>query len=174
MNNSIITTNIVRIIVLLLAQVWIFNSMSFNIGVNIDVHFIIYPLAILALPVRVPTALVLIIAFFIGLFIDVFDNSLGVHAGASVLMAYIRNLSFAIVEPFDGYNVNDVPNIKRFGFAWFISYISINLFIHILAYFSFEVFTYIYILDILLNTITSFFVSLIVIFLIQFIFTTKY
>ena len=67
MNNSIITTNIVRIIVLLLVQVWIFNSMSFNIGVNIDVHFIIYPLAILALPVRVPTALVLIIAFFIGL-----------------------------------------------------------------------------------------------------------
>ena len=48
------------------------------------------------LPVRVPTALVLIIAFFYWSFIDVFDNSLGVHAGASVLIAYIRNLSLRL------------------------------------------------------------------------------
>lgn len=148
--------------------------MAFQLGSTIDVHFIIYPLAILALPVRMPQTLVILIGFFIGLTIDIFDNSLGVHAGATVLMAYLRNISFAIVEPFDGYNIQDVPSIKQFGFAWFISYISINLFVHIFTYFSLEIFTYIYILDILLNTITSFIVSIISIFLIQFIFRTKY
>lgn len=148
--------------------------MAFQIGNHIDVHFIIYPLAILALPVRMPQALVILISFVIGLIIDVFDNSLGVHAGSLVLMGYIRNLSFAIVEPFDGYNIQDVPSIRQFGFAWFISYISINLFVQIFTYFSLEIFTFIYILDILLNTITSFIVSIFSIFLIQFIFRTKY
>ncbi|MEZ4910163.1 MAG: hypothetical protein R2774_04820 [Saprospiraceae bacterium] len=174
MSNSINIINVLRILFLVLAQIWIFNSMAFQIGNHIDVHFIIYPLAILALPVRMPQALVILISFVIGLIIDVFDNSLGVHAGSLVLMGYIRNLSFAIVEPFDGYNIQDVPSIRQFGFAWFISYISINLFVQIFTYFSLEIFTFIYILDILLNTITSFIVSIFSIFLIQFIFRTKY
>jgi hypothetical protein len=138
------------------------------------VHFIIYPLAILMMPVGVPKPLVLITAFFSGIIVDMFYDSPGVHAAALVITAYFRPLLLAFLEPYEGYKPDDVPSIYNFGFGWFVSYMSLALLVHIFMYFSIEAFSLVYFFEIFLNSIFSFFVSFLVIMTIHLIFRSKY
>jgi len=50
----------------------------------------IYILFILLLPANTNRSLLLIIAFFTGLTVDFFAHTLGLHAAASVFIAYLR------------------------------------------------------------------------------------
>lgn len=172
--NKTITTNIIRFILIIAVQVVVFSQITFTIGDVAYIHFIIYPLAILLMPVKTPRAVLLLSAFVIGIIIDMFYSSPGIHAAALVFTAYIRNTIIALIEPYEGYNTADIPSLQNFGLGWFVSYLSISLLIHIFVYFSIEAFSFVYFFEIFLNTIFSFIVSFIVILLSQFIFRTKY
>lgn len=172
--NSVIAVNIIRFIIIILAQVLIFKRIAFTTEGLGFVHFIVYPVTILLLPLRTPKGVLLVLGLITGLFIDIFYDSIGVHASALVFTAYIRNLVIAALEPFEGYNQNDVPGIRSLGFGWFVSYLSICMFLHLFFYFSVEAFSFVFILDILLNSVFSFFVSVITILLWQLIFKFKY
>jgi hypothetical protein len=119
---------------------------------------------------KTPKALVLFIAFIYGLGIDAFYNSPGVHAATMVFSAYIKEIVFKFLEPFEGYNINDVPTIKKMGMAWYVSFISFILIIHCFVYFSIESFTFVYLIEILMNTIFTFIASFVLIMLFQLIF----
>lgn len=173
MNNSI-PTNIVRFIIVFLAQIWIFKHITFSFGGFVFIHFLIYPMAVLLLPIKFSRSVALILAFILGIFIDMSYDSVGVHTGALVFTAYIRNIIIAFLEPYEGYNIDDVPTIKNLGIGWFVSFLSISLLIHTFLYFSLEAFSFVFIFEIFLNTISSFIVSFIVILISQFIFRTKY
>jgi hypothetical protein len=172
--NKTLGTNIIRTILLFLAQVLIFKYISFAFSDFAYIHFIIFPLAFLLYPVKTPSIILLPLAFIIGLGVDMFYDSPGVHASASVFTAYFRALVLAYLEPYEGYNSDDVPNVKRMGVAWFISYISICLLVHVFIYFSVEAFSFVYFFDIFLNSIFSFIISTIVIMVLMLIFRTKY
>ncbi|MBK9255511.1 MAG: hypothetical protein IPM42_08495 [Saprospiraceae bacterium] len=172
--NKVVSVNIIRFFIIILAQVLIFKRISFSTEGLGYAHFLIYPLFILLLPVKTPKGVLLILAFITGLIVDIFYDSIGIHASALVFTAYIRNLFIALLEPYEGYNTDDSPTLKTMGIGWFVSYISICLFIHLFFYFSVEAFSFVFILDIFLNTVFSFFPSLIVIVLSQYIFKTKY
>ncbi|MBK8052021.1 MAG: hypothetical protein IPK35_01740 [Saprospiraceae bacterium] len=172
--SRVISTNVIRILLLFFSQVWIFKQASLPIGNISNVHFLIYPMAILLLPVKTTRSLLLIIAFVFGICLDIFYDSPGIHAAALVFTAYVRNIVIALLEPFSGYNIDDVPTIKQLGFSWFISYISILLLIHFFVYFSIEAFSFVYIFEIFLSSVFSFICSFIVVMIIQFIFNTKY
>jgi len=172
--NKYIFPNIIRIIVIFLVQVLIFKQMTFTVDNTIFVHFLIYPLAILLFPVKTPRIILMITGFIMGLGLDLFYDSVGIHAATLVFTAYIRNIVIAFIEPFDKYNVIDVPTIRNLGIGWFVSYLSILLFIHILVYFSIEAFSFVYFFEIFINTIFSFIVSFIIIMLSQLIFRPKF
>jgi len=172
--NKYLQTNILRFIILFLAQVWLFKQMTFNIGNIVNVHFLVYPMAILLMPIRTTKTILLLSAFSFGLFLDMFYDSPGVHAAALVFTAYIRNIVIVLIEPFSGYNIDDVPTIKQLGAGWFFSYISITLFLHCFVYFSIEAFSFVYFFEIFLNSISSFFATFILVTILQFIFRTKY
>ncbi|MGB4961246.1 MAG: hypothetical protein WBO36_17300 [Saprospiraceae bacterium] len=172
--NKAIPTNIIRFIIILLAQVLIFKHITFGLGGTTYVHFIVYPLAILLFPIKTSRVILLFAAFTMGMIVDVFYDSIGIHAAALVLTAYIRNIVIALLEPFEGYNLDDVPTISNMGFGWFMSYLSITLLIHTFVYFSIEAFSFVFFFEIFLNTIFSFIFSFILIILTQFIFSTKY
>ena len=172
--SRVISTNVIRILLLIFSQIWIIKQASFPIGNISNVHFLIYPMAILLLPVKTTRSLLLIIAFVFGICLDMFYDSPGIHAAALVFTAYIRNIVIALLEPFSGYNIDDVPTIKQLGFSWFISYISILLLLHFFVYFSIEAFSFVYIFEIFLSSVFSFICSFIVVMIIQFIFNTKY
>ena len=172
--NKVVVTNLVRASVLILIQVLVLKRIAFEWGDFAFIHFIVYPLVVMLLPVKTARSLVLIIGFLIGLCIDMFYDSPGIHACALLTAAYVRPMILSALEPYEGYSSDVSPTSQSMGFTWFLLYASIFMGIHLLVYFSVEAFSFVFIFEIILNTIFSFIASLLLIMLGQFIFRTKY
>jgi hypothetical protein len=168
-----ITKNIWRFVLLLLLQVLVFRQMQIQgLGFNY-VQILIYPLFILLLPVDISKSWLLILGFLMGLAVDMFYDSPGLHASASVLLAFIRPIVLHQLEPRGGYKVNSVPTRNEFGDNWFYRYASILLGVHLLAYFMLEAFQLSMIGSVLIKTITSLVASLLIVGLYMLIFNPK-
>ncbi|MES2812538.1 MAG: rod shape-determining protein MreD [Bacteroidota bacterium] len=147
--NSAILLNIVRFVLLIAAQVVIFN--------NIDLFGFINPfpyiLFILLYPVNSNRAGLLIASFFLGLTIDLFENSGGVHAAACLILAYFRptyfKFAFGLSYEYQTIKINDRLSPERFTFI-FISILTHHLILFLLEFFKFS-----FILDALWRTILS-------------------
>lgn len=172
MNNPVLT-QFWRFLALLLAQVLVFKHIQFSGEAWRFLHIFIYPLFTFLLPIRLQNTAVLILSFIMGLMVDWFYDSPGVHACALVFTAYIRPLVLGILEPYEGYNMSENPGIKRFGFGWFSSYISILLSVHLFVYFSVEAFSFVFIFDIVMNTLVTFIGTFVVMILIQYLFRSR-
>ncbi len=172
--SPVLIRNIIRFASILTIQVLGLSRIDLTSGDFSYVHLLIYPYALLLLPINTNKVFSLVIALFTGLFVDMFYNSPGVHASALVFTMYMRSMVINFLEPYEGYNTGVSPTMTNLGFSWFVSYISILLFGHLLFYFSIEAFSFIYFFDILLNTIFSFIPSMILILLLQILFKPKH
>ena len=172
--NKIIIVNALRFVILILLQALVLRRITFEWNNLAIIHIMIYPLFILLLPIKTPRVLSVILAFLMGISIDIFYDSLGIHASALLFTAYIRSLILKIMEPFGGYNVEDSPTLDTMGMGWFTSYSATLLIIHIFFYFSVEAFSFVFIFEIVLNTIFSFIASILIILVSQIIIRGKY
>jgi hypothetical protein len=149
MNNEILI-NAVRFVLLALLQVLIFNHIFF-------LGFIspyVYILFILIYPVRKDKqAVFLVTSFLLGLTIDIFSDSGGVNAAASVLIAYLRppilKFAFGNIYEFQNLKISQTPLGQR------LVYISILILTHHLLLFSLEIFSFADILSILIKTLST-------------------
>ncbi len=82
----------------------------------------IYLLAILLLPISIRTIPLMIIAFFMGLSVDIFYETIGMHAAAATLLAFLRNFWLKTVSPSGGYDEGSIPSIRSQSMSWFITY----------------------------------------------------
>ncbi len=171
--NSIYFKNIFRFILLVLIQVFLLKQIYLGEGFLRSFYFIVYPLFILLLPFNIPRPALLLLSFLIGIIVDYNYMSLGVHASASVFTAFFRQPTLRLLEPKGGYNLNFSPTKARMGWAWFTRYVSIMMLIHLLFYFSMEIFTPYYIGQVLQRTMASFIVSVGLIFILQAIFNPR-
>jgi hypothetical protein len=89
-----------------------------------------YVAFILLLPVETGALILMIAGFFMGLAIDIFYDSIGVHAGALVFIGYIRNLWLNRVTPQGGYDGGDLPTLTTNGLQWFLVYAVPMVFVH--------------------------------------------
>lgn len=158
MNNPV--PNIVRFFLLLILQGIILKQVAFGWSGRIYFHFFVYPLFILLLPVSIPGYIQLFLAFLMGMGVDLFYDSPGVHASALVFTTYARSYILTSLEPSEGYGANFSPTIDRMGLPWFFQYASILLILHIFFYYSVEIFTFVFIGDIILKTIFSYISSI--------------
>ena len=172
--NPVLVKNIVRFITIFLVQVLVLKRVDLSIGTFNYIHIIIYPLIILLLPIRTSRAVILVLSFILGIMIDLFYNSPGIHASAMVFTGFLRGIVLSILEPYEGYNTDDSPTLDTLGIGWFLSYFSILLFAHCFWYFSVEAFSFIYFFDIALNTIFTFIPSILLILVLQLLFKPKY
>ncbi len=171
--NSTIFKNIVRFVLLVLVQVLVFSRINIG-GDNFNyAQVFIYPIFIMLLPIRTLHTVSILLGFLLGFTIDIFYNSLGVHASACVFMAFIRPYVLSALEPRGGYNVNLSPTKSHFGFPWFAIYSGILLFAHLFFYFSVEAFTFYYFWEIMLRTILSFFISAFFVIMYQYLFDPR-
>ena len=166
--NNILITNAVRFIVFVLLQVLVFKGISFGGEWSGYFNLIVYPIFIILLPLRVPHFLQVILGFLIGVCIDFFYDSPGVHASACVFLGFIRPIVLAALAPQGGYNMSFSPTKARFGSTWFLIYSSVMLFLHLFFYFSVEAFTFYHIGQIFLKTLFTFFISMIFIIVYQY------
>ncbi|MGV3540622.1 MAG: hypothetical protein ACO1OQ_12490 [Rufibacter sp.] len=85
---------------------------------------------ILFLPIDIDKVLLLILAFISGITIDLFYDTAGVHAAATVLMAYLRPSMLKLLTPRDGYEVSDNASLTSMGWRWFLTYGFALIFVH--------------------------------------------
>jgi rod shape-determining protein MreD len=167
--NNVFLKNIVRFVLLILLQVMVLNKMNLSGYINPYA----YLLFILLLPVNINRSVLLILAFLTGLTIDVFGNTLGLHAAATVLLAFLRpgviNLFFSNIE-FTG---EDEPGLPIIGIGGFFRYTLVLVFIHHAFLFFLEVFSLSNFVDTLYRIIFSTLVTTLVIMIIVLLFTRK-
>lgn len=159
-----------RFLGLILMQGLVFKNIGEGWAEFPYLFVIVYPLAIMLLPLRTSRVLTIVVGFVTGLIIDGFYHSPGMHASAAVFMAFCRPYVCKALEPRSGYNVNYSPTAARWGFNWFLKYSSILLGLYLIFYFSVEAFTFVYLESILLKFLVSFITSMIFIIIYQVIF----
>lgn len=171
---NIISINIIRFIVVFLLQVLVLKTLSVGWMSNyFYFNIMLYPLIIILLPMRTPQILILVIGFVLGFLVDMFYDTPGVHASATVATAFFRTWLLAQMEPRDGYPLNVAPSRQRFGLPWFAQYASIMMIFHLLIYFAIETFAFAYILRVLAKTAYTFVWSIIAVFLFTKAWNTK-
>lgn len=147
--NSIIFTHTFRFIILVLFQVLVLNHINFLGYINPY----LYILFILLYPLKNNRAIFILLSFFLGLTIDMFLDSGGVHAAASVSIAFIR--PFVLKFSFGAVYDHQTMKFGNVEFGSRLTYFTILTFIHHLILFTLEIFNLFKIILILQNTLFS-------------------
>ncbi|MHC2992306.1 hypothetical protein OB13_12145 [Pontibacter sp. HJ8] len=101
----------------------------------------IYIAFLLFLPIHLNRVLLLFLGFVAGFAVDIFYDTMGIHAAASVLLAYLRPFILNLLTPRDGYDANDSVNIHIMGWRWFLAYALTLILVHHAAVFLLEIFS---------------------------------
>ncbi len=168
MTNTIIR-NILRFFVLVLVQVLIVK----NIELGRFINPFVYVLFILMLPFETPKWLLLLASFFLGITIDMFYDTSGMHAAACVMMGYIRPGVLKLFSPRDGYEFGTQPSIQYLGIPWFLSYAGILVVIHHLILFYIEIFRFSEFFSTFFRVIVSSIFTLLLVVISQYLFQRK-
>ena len=124
------TRQIGRYIVVMLLQVLLFNHLQL-FGVC---HPYVYVLCLLMLPITLPHSADMLIGAVVGLVMDVFCNSMGIHMAACILVMFIRPyLLDAIVNDKD--RLNEQISLGLIGMEALVKYVVILVLVHHLTVF---------------------------------------
>lgn len=116
----------VYFVLYLLAQVMLFRQLVlFNTA-----FCFVYVAFILLLPIETNPMVLMLTGFLLGLGIDVFYDSLGLHALSLVFVAYLRNYWLATITPQGGYDAGQGPTLAVNGLQWFMVYAIPLVFVH--------------------------------------------
>ncbi|WP_245970240.1 Rod shape-determining protein MreD [Pseudochryseolinea flava] len=118
--------HIISFFVFLLYQVLILQ----NVVLFHSAFCFLYILYLLLLPVETNPLLLMGIGFAMGFVVDLFYESLGLHAFACVMVMYARNYWLNSVTPQGGYDNNAVPSMALGGVQWFLVYTMPLIFLH--------------------------------------------
>ncbi|MFP4619675.1 MAG: rod shape-determining protein MreD [Bacteroidales bacterium] len=129
---------ILTFVILVLVQVLLMN----NIQLGGFLNPYIYILFILSLPFETPKWGLLVLGFLLGLTIDLFSHTVGMHTSACVFMAFLRPMVLRTLEPRDGYEPETYPSVKDYGLGWYFKYSSILILAHHLFLFYIEIFKF--------------------------------
>lgn len=108
---------IIQFIVVVLLQVLLFNNMDYFYLVSPYIYLVL----ILDLPLNIKTHNLMLVAFFLGLTVDFFSNTMGLHTSACTLIGFARqgylkvlfsNLEFKSQQ----------PSVIQFGLSGYLKY----------------------------------------------------
>lgn len=147
--NNLVLNNLLRFILLLTVQIFIFNQINFLGYIN-PFPYILY---IMLFPINWNKNALLLSSFLLGLLMDAFWNTGGVHAASSIILAYIRpyllKFTFGVSYEYQTVKVIDKMSPER------ISFIALSVVLHHLILFILEIFSFEYIGDIIFRTIIT-------------------
>ncbi|MEJ6583817.1 MAG: hypothetical protein QNL61_11855 [Crocinitomicaceae bacterium] len=164
-----VVKNILRFLGLMVFQILVLNQIEIGFGIQL----MVYPLFILLLPVEMSIILALLLAFALGLSIDVISNTYGLHASALLVFAYFRPLIFKVSAPRDGYDPMMETNLHTMGYKWFIKTFGVLLLIHHFWFFLLEIFKLNELAFVFQKTGLSVILSFLLCLLLQYLFMNK-
>ncbi|MBV7269968.1 rod shape-determining protein MreD [Winogradskyella sp. WHY3] len=165
--NSVILSNSTRFIVLLLAQVVICNNINFLGYINPYIYIIF----IFLFPIRENRLVLLLVSFMLGMLIDMFSDSGGVHAAAAICLAYARPV--LLKTSFGMLYEHQSIKFSNTDLGSLITYVTFGTLIHHFILFSLEIFNMSSILLILKKTLFSSIFTVILSILIIILFSRK-
>lgn len=125
MNPSTIT-QLISFFIYWLLQVLLFR----NVALFDTAFCFVYVGFLILLPLETSLTTLLLLGFGMGLAIDIFYDTAGVHAATMVIIAFIRPSLLQFVRPSGGYEGVENPTLSKLGFNWFIIYAGITLLLH--------------------------------------------
>jgi rod shape-determining protein MreD len=147
--NNVVGANIIRFILLLLVQVIICNTINFLGYINPY----LYVIFIFLFPIKDNRLVLLLVSFLLGMLVDMFSDSGGVHAAASVCLAYARPI--LLKTSFGMLYEHQTVKFSNTEIGSLISYITFGVLLHHFILFSLEIFNISNILLILKKTLFS-------------------
>lgn len=162
---NLLSRHTIRFVVLLLLQVLLLSHVNFMGYIN-PYPYILF---VILFPIKNNRMVFILLSFLLGLFVDMFLDSGGIHAAATVTIAFLRpaalKFSFGAVYEHQTIKFNTIDFGQRF------SYISIITIIHHLILFLLEIFNFSKILLVLKSTLFSSIFTIILCLLITIIFS---
>ena len=90
----------------------------------------IYIFALLMLPLQTPRLFVLLISFAVGVCMDAFTNTIGMHTSACTLLGFLIPLVNKVLAPREGYEFAENPTIQDLGIGWYLTFAGILTLAH--------------------------------------------
>lgn len=144
------TKQIGRYILVMILQVLLFDQLQL-LGVC---HPYIYVLCLLMMPITLSHSADMIIGAVVGLIMDIFCNSMGVHTAACIFIMFIRPyLIGAIVNDKD--RLNEQISLRSLGMEALLRYVVILVVIHHLIVFLLAAWNWAHIGFVLVETLVS-------------------
>ena len=142
---------------LVIFQVLLFN----NIQIASVINPFLYIYLIIALPIHIHRISLIMVGFVMGLIIDVFSNTWGIHAMATTLIAYLRPYILRLVSTQEDQD-RIMPRFRTMGMNY-LKYIVLIIFVHHLMLFWLEAFSMAYFWMVLLKALVSSLITLVLV-----------
>ncbi|TAI48053.1 rod shape-determining protein MreD [Flagellimonas allohymeniacidonis] len=154
--NSVVFLNILRFILLVLTQVLIFNTLNFMGFINP----MVYVIFLYWYPIKGNRGVFMLTAFLLGLIIDLFSDTLALHALATLTAAYARPLimrfCFGVNYEFQNFSFKNTTKVQR------LTFLALLVLVHQMVFFFLEILSFSHLLLILKKIFAT---SLVTIFL---------
>ncbi|WP_194766811.1 rod shape-determining protein MreD [Tamlana sp. I1] len=165
--NSIFSVHTARFISLIILQVLVLNHINFLGFINPYIYIIFIALY----PIKNNRITLILLSFFLGLIIDMFQDTGGIHAGACVFIAYARPLFLKF--SFGTMYEHQIIKFNTVEFGSKLTYFTLLTVTHHFILFLLEVFNVSKIIFILEKTLYSSIFTILLSVLITIIFSRK-
>ena len=149
----------VLFLTLTLAQVVVFNNICLY-DIAVPIVFIYF---ILRAPISLNINIFLSISFILGLTIDIFSNTQGLHSLSCTIIAFIKRDILRLYVARDEEIANDYVSIKTIGFPSFFKFSLTMILIYCLIVFCVESFTFFNFIKLITKIAASAIFSLVII-----------
>jgi len=78
----------------------------------------------------------MLLAFVLGFILDVFFETIGMHAAAATLFAFLKPFWLKTASPTGGFDEAEEPSLPQIGLGRYVSYAFPLLFVYSLAFFT--------------------------------------
>lgn len=147
-----------RYIIVMLLQILLFDQLQLWGAC----HPYIYVACLLMMPITLPHSADMIIGAVIGLIMDIFCNSMGVHTASCILLMFVRPYLLGVIIN-DKDRLNEQISLRSVGMEAFIKYTVILVLLHHLTVFSLAAWSWTHIGFVLLETVISSIVTILII-----------
>lgn len=155
--------NTFRFIIVLLIQIFILN----NIYLHNFIVPVLYLFFVIKLPFTTPKVVSVLLAFLMGITIDLFSGTPGINAAATTAVAFLRPSIIKIILPKINKDSGLSPSISDIGFLNFSGYSLSMIFVHCIFLMLLDVFSFQDFGQTCLRIITSTAISLLIIVLFE-------
>ena len=152
------TKQLGRYIVIMILQVLLFDQLQLWGAC----HPYVYLLCLLMFPITLPQSVNMVIGALVGIVMDVFCNSMGIHMAACVLVMFVRPYVLGMIVN-DKDRLNEQISLRSIGMEAILRYVVIMVIIHHLMVFTLAAWSWAHIGFVLLETLVSSLVTILII-----------